>query len=232
MDGMIKMKKLILITTLGLSLTACATDYPQEGTGITIKPLKELSDSAYKKFMTHRKLFNDYTPEESAKDDARFIKENVELIGVDLYTYTLSDNPHETDIRKDLNMLKLNFKYEPIKDNDLIYTTGFAPIGQYHKEGWTGVTQYFRHFKIGHCVYERTHYDTKHGAIWLPKERVSNLVKGHTTMIYNYGNAREGYNYTVNWYEDKFINTLRCANAKSSNAVALSVIELAKDISN
>lgn len=226
------MKKIMLISVLGLSLNACATNYPQEGTGITIKPLKELSENAYKKFIMHKKLFNDYTPEESTTEDAKFIKENVELIGVDLYTYTTSDNPHETEIRKDLDKLKLNFKYNPIKDDDFIYTTGFAPIGQYSKEGWTGVTQYFRHFKLGHCTYERTHYDTEHGAIWLPKERVSNLVKGHTTMIYNAGNKKDGYAYNVNWYESHYINSLRCANAKSSNDIALSVIELAKNISN
>ena len=225
-----KMKKLIIISMF--SLTACATNFPEVGTGITIKPLKELNENAYKKFIAHKKLFNDYTPEQSDSNDARLIKDNVELIGVDLYTYNLSDNQHDTEIRKSVNQLKLGFKFKPIKDNDLIYTTGFAPMGQYNKSGWSGVTQYFRHYKIGHCVFEKTNYDTNHGAIWLPKERVSNTVKGHTTMIYNYGSKDNGYNYTVNWYEDKFINTLRCANVKSSNEVALNVIELAKDISN
>lgn len=224
------MKKLILMSML--SLTACANNLPEIGSGITIKPLKELNEEAYKKYMLHKKAFNSFTPEESKDNYAQIIRDNVELKGVDLYTYSLSDNPNDTEIRKNLKQLKLSFNFVPVKNSDLIYTTGFAPMGQYTKDGWTGVTQYFRHYKIGHCIYEYTAYDIKHGAIWLPRERVSYLVGGKTTMLHNYGNKNDGYVYSVKWYDDNYIAALQCSSPKSDNQLSLSVIELANDISN
>lgn len=230
-----KLLALSLMTTL--SLTACAQELPKPGSGITIKSLKEIDEKAYSSFVRYKQNQSVYAMEcngcsgdDDEGNEAKTLIDDVELVNVNLDTYFLNTKPEETEIRKNLNQLKLNFNYKKIEDNKDIKTTGFAPSNQYTKSGWTGVVQFFKHASLGHCSYEKICYDMRKGAVWIPFERHSQLVNNHPTMIYNAGNEKYGYVYSVSWYEDSFTNELKCANKKSDEAISINVVKLAKEI--
>lgn len=58
-------------------------------------------------------------------------------------SFSTSKDPENTDIKKNLSEIKLNFLYKSISKNII----GYAPLGLYTKDGWAGVKEFFNEKK-------------------------------------------------------------------------------------
>lgn len=203
---------------------------PKPGQGIVVKPLKVLDPAGYARYESLKQSLASPVTEYSDSHDAEDLIHTVELGDVDFTKYDSNSDPEDTEIKKSLGQLNLVFEYKDLSRLSGVKTSGYAVNGIHTSKGWNGVSQFFKHANLGHCVYERTNYDVAKGAIYLPKERTSKAVNKKITMIYHYGNPKDGYSYTVSWYEDNFMNEIRCANKISSTKLASEIIKFAKTV--
>lgn len=198
-----KLMVLLVVPALSYSFS-----YPQ---GIEIVPNKEFSS------------FKGSSHTEYAK----------KLLNIEVknnYSRKFYNDPNDTHMKKDLYPIKLNFKFDGIKSIDQKSVIGFAPMGQY-KNGWTGITEYFKDKELGVCTY------SINPIIYV---RISDAIASHEindkiTSIKVKGNNNDGYLYTVNWYEDKgpdnvIDSEIECANMLYDENILKNIIALARKV--
>lgn len=204
---------------------------PQPGGGIQILPLSQLYPvSKPEKLMADFKAQKEKGYINVNSDSAASLlnyKKNKFFIGSEK-TY-LSNDIHDTHLKKSLSQIQLAFKHYPIsfiEEKDVI---GFAAAGAY-QNGWTGLGETFNYKNLGTCDYIIHNLEITGGSAILAEEFVTYDINKKPTIITIKGNERSGFLTQIQWYDDIFYHTLECANESFNKADKSKVIELAKKI--
>lgn len=139
-----------------------------------------------------------------------------------------NDNQNSTHIRSSLKELKLGFNYKPLPNSVVKKVIGFAPQGGLHKEGWSGVVEFFDAKDIGICAYSVMDVAVSHTAIRIAIEDADYSINNKLTLYEVRGNKSNGFVYKAKWFDEKTYHELECANINYSGELSLQVIELAK----
>ncbi len=168
----------------------------------------------------------------------------IELINFHNYAKTqfklYEDNERATSthLRKNINDLKLAFKFKGVPEGNSLASAGtvtmlgIAPKGGFHEEkgGWSGAGQFFDAKNIGSCAYSVMNVKASNTAARLAIEDVTYDINNKVTISFVEGNKNSGFLYKVEWYDNDNFHELECANMKYSPEINRSVIELANRI--
>lgn len=136
---------------------------------------------------------------------------------------------YDSDLKKNLSSITLanSFKEVPLPDGGEVI--GYAPIGSYKKNGWTGAKEFFTSPELGVCSYSKSPFIY----MQLIKSAAKYSVNNKLTTIDFEGNPKTGYLTSVSWYEqgrDNFEYRLECATKKLNKEVKSKMIALASAI--
>lgn len=224
------MKKFTLSINLGLLLiVCCSTAIAEIGIvqpGIHIVKIQESifnEDNKYKSQMNEKRI-KGYIEEPSQTAQ--------ELLSMRNGYYGFSDknekDPYGSDLKHDLNNIKLAFKFDGLKKSiDQESILGYAVYGTY-KDGWTGIATYFRQKDVGVCHYVLNNARLNESGVQLLDINVSYDVNKKPTEILVNGNNSTGYLYGIEWYDATYFHTLECANGQYDKRITDKVIALAK----
>ncbi len=147
--------------------------------------------------------------------------------------YKILDNNdiHDTHLKSNLSFVKLIFPYKGISfigPDDII---GYSVMGSFIKvqNGWNGISTFFN-YKNNVCVYRKHNYLSYGGAAQLNKEDTTFDVAGYPTVINTEGNAKNGFVYSINWYDKEYFNNLDCHNKNFDASLKKEMIVLANRI--
>jgi hypothetical protein len=142
----------------------------------------------------------------------------------------LSNNdPYDTHLKSSLSQIKLAFPFHGISFIEKSDVVGYAVAGTW-KNGWTGVAECFTDKNAGICDYVKHNLKLAHGAVMLAKEYVTYDINSKPTLIFAEGQKGNGFSYKVEWYDDTFYHTLKCATENFEKNKMLKIISLAKRI--
>jgi hypothetical protein len=206
---------------------------PRSGDGVKIIPLGDMYPIGNSK-----KLLEDF----KTQKEKGFVNEKSEpakkLLGLQRNKFIngnektyLSNDPHDTHLKKSFEQIKLAFDHHPIsfiKEKDII---GFAAAGTY-QSGWTGITETFNYKDFGVCDYILHNFQITGGAALLSEEFVTYDINKKSTVITITGNKETGFMTQIEWYDDIFYHTLECASKEFKKENTETFITLAKDIDN
>ena len=161
----------------------------------------------------------------------------IQLLGVKKNRFYLStkkifiadNNPTDTHLKATLTQIKLAFPFNGITFIDKNNIIGYAVAGTW-QDGWAGVSEVFQDSGIGICSYVKHNLKITHGAAKLAREYVTYDVNSKSTIIFAEGQKDQGFAYKVEWFDDTFFHTLKCASEKFSQEAKESTILLAKRI--
>jgi len=140
------------------------------------------------------------------------------------------NNPQDTKLKSRIEDVGLAFRFQGVPDVTDENIVGYAAIGAYIKNGWTGITELFTDQELGVCQYDLYNIKLTHGAVFIPQELVSYDVNHKPTLIDVRGNTRSGFMYKVHWADNKSMNDLYCAHMQFDKHKTDRLIELAKKI--
>jgi hypothetical protein len=152
--------------------------------------------------------------------------------------YATNERDQSTHLRKQVNDLKLAFKFKGVPEGNTlaaggnITILGVAPKGGFHQDkgGWSGAGQFFDAKNIGSCAYSVMNVKASNTAARLAMEDVTYSVNNKVTISFVEGNKNSGFIYKVEWYDDITFHELECANMKYSEDMTKTVIALANQI--
>jgi hypothetical protein len=119
-------------------------ELPKPGLGLQIKSLKELDKDACKHYLKSKKSLVDSKTDKNLTDEIKFIIDTVNLVNVDLSVYELNLDLGNTELKKTVKQVPINFKYKQLSQTDRLQTVGFAPTGLQTSQGWNGVSEFFK----------------------------------------------------------------------------------------
>lgn len=136
--------------------------------------------------------------------------------------------PTDTHLKKSASLIPLAFEYKPLSfiDLDSKNNIGFAASMTW-KNGWTGITQFFKYKNIGPCKYLKTSVAINGSAIRLSKERISFYINDKPAVAVNEGREKDGFLYSVEWYDNDYFHDLTCAQSSFSAQSAKDTAQLA-----
>lgn len=140
--------------------------------------------------------------------------------------FYLTNDPYDTHLKKSSSQIKLAFNYKPLSFVTEENTVGYGAAMTW-KNGWTGITQFFKHEPIGVCSYLKTNVALNESSIRLSRERISYYINQKPAVAVNEGQEKEGFSYIVNWYDNDYFHRLSCANSNFSKVYAEEVQKLA-----
>jgi hypothetical protein len=186
---------------------------PKTGEGVRILPESEvfhppLTRSAQLAFDNEKKL--GYVKRKSI-DAINLLKMNKGkflIKGEDKYYY--SSEPYDTHLKKSLSQITLAFDYQPLSFISPKDTLGFA-VAMTWKNGWTGISQFFKYQDIGACKYLKTSVSLNGSSVQLSKERINYYINEKPAVSLVEGQESEGFSYSVEWYDNNYFHTLICA---------------------
>ena len=145
-----------------------------------------------------------------------------------------------TGLSRDVNEIKLAFKFPNISKNKVLVTSSSdihllaaAPKGGFHEDkgGWSGASQFFTHKNIGTCSYSVMNVKASNTAAQLAQEDVTYTINNKATILMPVeGSESSGFLYYIKWYDNQNFHELECANMKYSADTNNSVIALANQI--
>lgn len=137
---------------------------------------------------------------------------------------------YDTHLKKNYSEIKLAFKFNGLKGIDESKILGYAAIGSYVKDekrdGWNGLKVFFDEPSIGTCSYA---YNEFYGA-QLYEEFIEYSVNNKPTQTLIEGNQTNGFLYVVEWFSNKEVFTLECANKEFDKNFINTMIRLGKMI--
>jgi hypothetical protein len=142
------------------------------------------------------------------------------------------DSEKSTDMRNNINDLKLAFVFKHIPKSVVSKYIGVAPMGAFNENGWSGAAEFFTNKDIGTCYYGLMSIPVSQMSARLAAESVSNDINNKVTIIEVSGNKKSGFIYNIQWYDDEYFHNLECANMSFSRKIMKFQIELAKHIDN
>jgi hypothetical protein len=156
-----------------------------------------------------------------------------ELLKMATPSYQFTDNlsdPYDTDIKHNLSSIRLAFSFNGIGHVDQTKVIGYAPGGTFIPgKGWTSIGEYYK-TDTGICHYLKEDVSLTQGGVTLAKEKVSYDVNDKPTTYYVEGNADSGYLYNLQWFDERYFQTLECVSSNLISNKKTSLIEQAKII--
>lgn len=134
--------------------------------------------------------------------------------------------PNDTHLKKSASLIPLAFEYQPLSFINSKDNIGFAASMTW-KNGWTGITQFFKYKNIGTCKYLKTNVALNGSAIRLSKERISFYINKKPAVAVNEGRKKDGFLYSVEWYDNDYFHDLTCAQLSFSAQSAKDTADLA-----
>lgn len=144
--------------------------------------------------------------------------------------YRDNHNPASTHLRDKQSQINMAYNFQPIPKEYIKNIFGFAPAGSYIKSGWTGMVELFKSNQLGNCNYEEINLNLSDINIRIPKNIVTNEVNNKITTSNVQGNTKDGYLYTVEWYDQNYSRKLECVTNTNSQENLKSLITMAKKI--
>jgi hypothetical protein len=149
---------------------------------------------------------------------------------IQLEKYAKNHDPASSHLRTKLSDLSLAFQFKGLSKSNSTKVLGYAPVGSFHDNGWSGVVQFFEQENIGSCSYTFSDLGISHGSIMVADDSVSYEVNSKVTLIDVSGSNTSGYVYKIDWFDDEGVHKLECANMKYSSVLANKTVALAKEI--
>lgn len=145
-----------------------------------------------------------------------------------LLNASIQSDPTDTHLKSNLSLIRINHSYPSIPVNQVI---GYAAVGAYGKEGWSGAKTFFKDQKFGVCEYQ----NMKIEGVKIDDNVLSHEINDKPTIISSYGNSKDGYLYSIEWFDensDKTVidQTISCAMPSKNESVISNIIELGKKI--
>ncbi len=198
--------------------------------GITIVPLKDrgLSEDI-KKYIENKKSLTYKGYEESHNP---YIK-NLSEYNLLKESKTLDNNdPYDTHLKSNLSFIKLMFPFKGISFIEPKDIIGYAVMGGWNKEkdGWDGVSTFFNYKNVGICVYRKQNYVSFGGKAQLNKEDTTFDIGGYPTVTDVEGNLKDGFIYSLSWFDKEYFNDLDCYNKKFDRSLTKELINLGNRI--
>jgi hypothetical protein len=203
---------------------------PLSKRGIQLVPLKLMSiPEAQKEEVLARALEQKEKGfYETDSEYAKFLLETPAHAANEIKSFKANNDPTDTHLKANFNEIKLAFSFKglpSIKKNDII---GYAAIGGWH-DGWTGIKVFFKQNKSV-CSYSYFDLAASHGAAQLNQEYATKEVNGKISYIDIEGNRKSGMLYSVNWFEEKAVHQLDCANATYNKLFTDGTVALARQL--
>ena len=142
--------------------------------------------------------------------------------------YQNNTDPMSTHLRDTASEIKLAYYFHEIPAKDANSVIGFAPVGTYVNNGWSGIVELFTKQGLGNCNYEENNLKLMHATIRIPSDIVTHEVHDKITTFDVRGNKKDGFLYTVEWYDDGFSRKLECVAKVYSPATLSTIIEIAR----
>ena len=139
--------------------------------------------------------------------------------------------PYSTHLRHSSSDLQMSYSFKGVPEKDIFYLIGVAPGGAFDKnKGWSGAVEFFIAKDLGTCAYTEDNLTDLPGGVEVVKELVRHDINEKITLVNVRGAPKTGFLYHIQWFDNKFIRQLECANKKYSLVTTNVVIELAKRI--
>jgi hypothetical protein len=155
------------------------------------------------------------------------------LLGIDkqikkcFRTIAEEKSAQDSHVRHDLKSIKLSIPFVPVpvRDDKVL---GFAPIGTWDHDGWTGIKEYFKDDQLGACEFISWNLF----GLQINKNAIRYDVNGKMTTVSQEGNKSAGYLYTVSWYDqakdDRILEReINCANMANDPNILPKILDLA-----
>lgn len=198
---------------------------------ISILPIKEMGLPKEQE----DKLFNEIKEqktkgfiESNNHEDQKIIYE-AKIDEENLKTISSNNNPLDTHLKKSISDVKVAFPFKGINidEKNII---GFAAMGTYVKDGWTGIAEYFKDNLAGICSYDLLDMNLSQGSELIALEAVTYYVNSKPTLITIKGSNESGFIYDVSWNDEKYSHDLECANMKFDKSITAHMLSLAEKI--
>lgn len=137
-------------------------------------------------------------------------------------------DPMSTHLRDKASEIKLAYYFHEIPAEDANSVIGFAPVGTYVNNGWSGIVELFTKQGLGNCNYEENNLKLMHATIRIPSDIVTHKVNNKITTSDVQGNEKDGFLYTVEWYDEGFSHKLECVAKAYSPSTLSTVVEIAR----
>ena len=136
----------------------------------------------------------------------------------------------DTYMRPSSSQIHLMFNYPGVDKALNVKVVGAAPAGQYVDGKWSGIGEYFGSEELGNC--HLTIFDMKDvkGAVILPSDAIEYTVNNKPTLKTVEGNIKDGFVYSVNWFDDTFNHEIRCALRKFGSSHIEKLVVAANEI--
>lgn len=206
-----------------------ASKGPLPGSGVKVLPLNNVNipDSFKKKILSNmaQQKLKGYYFLQSDYPKQVLIKNKNSLFEVDN-----SMNPFDTHLKKNLSATKLAFSYKGISNISSKNFIGYAVLGMWKNNGWTGIKAFFNDKDFGTCTYSLNNMALTKGAVQIPIEIVRHDINHKITVIDIKGNEGDGFIYTISWFDKIFSHDFECVNMKYDLTITEKMIGFAQEI--
>lgn len=211
---------------------------PLPCSGITIVDMKQMMLSDHQKQLLNTAL------EQEKMDGYRheFSQAATNLLNIDELLKPefkrikkLVPQKQSANITTDLSNIKMAYDYVRVPSELSKRFVSFAPTGTYidneDGDGWIAITEYFISNFDAPCSFEENNIRLSGSSSVVPKQMINYAVNNKITESMTLGDTT-GYLYQVQWTNDDFRRTLRCASKHYSVDVKGKTLELAIKIDN
>lgn len=232
------MKKIILTTCLILpglinaaSMKETASPFPNAKKGINIMPMTEINIPSTMKnqILKNKKAFTTQGFDNTDSTDQNVISlfQLEKSAKEEIKQFDNNPNPYDTHLKSSPSKINLAFNFKGIPNIENQNIIGYAAVGGYIKgKGWDGIVEFISSEKLGICSY--TTYKIE--KVILDKETTEYLVNKKPSNKSIAGNWNTGFLYTVNWYTNNRLMTLKCANKRFKPTLIKNMVEVANNI--
>ena len=130
--------------------------------------------------------------------------------------YQNNTNPLSTHLRDTASEIKIAYDFHEVPAEDA--------------NSWTGMVELFTKKGLGNCNYEENNLKLMHTTIRIPSDIVTHEVNDKVTTSDVQGNKKDGFLYTVEWYDEGFSRKLECVASSYSPSTLSTVVDLARRI--
>lgn len=208
-------KEKIYLIILAISSSLALSESFSPDKGLEIIPLKNMAiPDSYKKELSLRmqeeKTKGYY---ETNSSYARYLLGKKKNFHGELSEFKNNRDPSDTHLKKQISDLKLAFAFNgiPIPKENIM---GYAAIGAWTENGWTGIKTFFEDKNFGICSYSLFNISLSHGAVQLNNETTEYIVNKKPSSANVEGSVDSGFLYEINWFDKTYVHFLQCAKPR------------------
>lgn len=204
--------------------------FPEQGVHVVSPGSINLPDGLRKEVAMNQRSFLKQGYVENKNQRIIEIRDINHILTYDKQKQVNDGNPENTDLKKAVSEIKMAYSFREVPSEYVSNLIGFAAAGAYINEGWTGILEIFTKKDFGNCFYEENNLKLAQSSIRIPSNIVTKSVNEKTTTSHVEGNDKDGFLYTVEWYDETLSHKLECVNQNYSTSNLSSIIEMAKGI--